>query len=132
MAIILTGITGTRYEYHLASVNGHWNDVPGNYAFIGASGRVLYVGQTGSFAQRRPGPGHEKWVLACNFEPASIFAHVTGGGEVVRLAEELDLIRAYNPPCNVQNNPHAPIHRQEGALSGLAPPTPRKTLLGGL
>ncbi len=101
-SITLTGISGTKYEYEVYDVNAQWFSVPGNYAFVDVNGLPKYIGETGNFATRRPGPSHEKWAKARRYGATHVVAHRHDGGEAARKAEETDLIRAYNPPANSQ------------------------------
>ena len=103
--LVLTGISGLKYEFWLAPVNPQWLSQPGLYVFVGPLGKVLYVGETGNFSTRRPGPGHEKWALASTYGKILVFSLVTRVDEAARNYAERDLILAYDPPCNVQNTP---------------------------
>ena len=128
----LTGISGTTYEFWLAPVNPKWLVAPGLYVFVGPIGKVLYIGETGNFATRQPGPAHEKWAFASLHGSIAIFSVITSGTEATRKAAERDLIAAYDPPCNIQNPFRRALSlRREDQLwgrSGLAPLTPRKKL----
>ncbi len=126
-SIFLTGISSKQYQYDLCDVNGDWNHIAGNYVFVNSSGSPKYIGETQDFATRRPGPSHERWKDAQHYGAVLVYAHANHGGEFARKAEEADLIRAYNPPCNTQHKPAG------GALGlfGLVPADGRKTLLGG-
>ncbi|MEK7215816.1 MAG: GIY-YIG nuclease family protein [Chloroflexota bacterium] len=100
-SITLTGRSGKRYTYQLFSLATTFKAAPGNY-FFGkvAAGlvTVLYVGQTSDLDTRFD--NHHKRGCAQRHGMTNIGAHLTPGGESVRLAEEADLIAAYNPPCN--------------------------------
>ena len=109
-----------------------WNPTAGLYAFADANGNPKYIGETGSFVSRDPGPTHEKWAEATLHGANIILAMVFPGGEVARRAAEADLIRAYNPPANVQMRTGAGFLTGEpSGLFGRAFPAPRKTTLGG-
>lgn len=107
--IFLTGISGRSYEYAVYPVNADWLNVPGNYAMIDRNMTPKYIGETVDFSSRRPGPSHDKWSEAERHGAILIAAHANHGGETARKAEEADLIRAYNPPANIQ-------HRLSAAL----------------
>lgn len=104
-----TGITGATYQYEICDVNLTWNAVPGNYCFAKMQGMLtvapLYFGQTENLAKRMA--NHNKLTLAAAYGATMVLAHVNYDGESAREAEERDLIRAYNPLCNVQHNPLA-------------------------
>ena len=78
-------------------------DTAAVYVFMSASGRVLYVGQTGSLASRRPGSGHDNWAPAGGEAPAHLLVHMNGQDDAARRQEERDLIERYQPPGNVQH-----------------------------
>lgn len=132
--LVLTGISGLKYEFWLAPVNPQWLSEPGLYVFVGPLGKILYVGETGNFSTRRPGPVHEKWDQAEAYGEVSVFSSVTQGGEAVRQSAERDLIQAYDPPCNEQHTIRGLgglgatllSGRPRNALSGLGPIASRK------
>lgn len=126
--VSLTGASGRPYQYQVCDVNVLWRSVPGNYAFLSGDHLPQYIGETGNFATRRPGPSHEKWAEAQRYGAVMVVAHETSGGEAARKIEEADLIRAYNPPANVQ---HKPTNALAEGLFGLGSGVGRKTLLGG-
>ena len=98
------GKSGTKYTYKIYSINGNWNDVPGNYIFAKrtATGwQAQYIGETGSFKNRlSPITKHEKYECAKKLGITHIHAHVNKGGVEARRKEEKDLINRLNPPCN--------------------------------
>ena len=97
---VWTGADGTTYAYKKFEPTAPWNDASGNYIFakLEASGWVaLYIGETESFAQRLT-PQHEKWKPAINLGMTSIFAHTGNPDNGVRMREEQNLIRHYQPP----------------------------------
>jgi hypothetical protein len=124
-SVTLIGISGAKYVYETYDINTVWNPLPGNYAFADAALRIKYVGQTDNFAKRFS--NHEKWPEAVKYGATQILARVNQQGEIARKAEETDLIRAYNPPCNVQQSSTAGL----GTLSGLFGSGHRGGLLGG-
>ena len=97
------GASGGTYQYIVYGLNTSWNQLPGNYIFAKrlASGgwQAIYVGETSDFSTRITA-SHEKWGLALLHGVTHIHALVNHGGSFVRREEELDLIRALNPPYN--------------------------------
>jgi hypothetical protein len=104
------GITGQTYPYEICDVNRPWKHVPANYCIAKIQGLIyfvpLYFGETEDIAQRMA--GHNKLSLAAAYGATHILAHTNYLGEAARKAEERDLIRAYNPPCNVQHRSIGP------------------------
>jgi len=98
------GISGRTYQFTIYDPDTSWNDVPGNYIFAHetSAGRwkADYIGETESFKERFS--NHEKWPCATRHGATHVHAHVNQNGETARRAEETDLIRNYNPPCNEQ------------------------------
>ncbi|MSO92211.1 MAG: hypothetical protein EXQ86_02275 [Rhodospirillales bacterium] len=136
-SVTFTGLSGRIYEYFPQAFDAEWFAVAGNYAFAYRPNGVwapLYFGETSSFATRIP--GHEKRASATLLGATHVLAHLTPGGAAVRQAEEEDLIRAYNPVCNVEHRTAGPglfgLGRRVGAtlLTGHAQPKRRATLLG--
>lgn len=99
---ILTGISGKSYLFTLCDANGVWLEKAGLYAFCDSFGHPKYIGETGNFASRQPGPKHEKWLAAMASGATIIYAHVMTGSKLARAMAEADLIQLYNPACNVQ------------------------------
>jgi len=100
---IWTGASGSKYTYTVFGPSSQWNDLPGNYIFasiVGGRWMAHYVGQASSFKNRFS--NHEKWEDAVKSGATHVHAHVNNSGESARLAEEYDLIRSNQPPCNVQ------------------------------
>ena len=98
---IWTGASGTQYEYTVFALDTKWDDVAGNYIFAkeSASGwQPLYFGETESFRARLV-PSHEKLPCALRNGITHIHAHINTN-DAARLAEESDLIAAYDAPCN--------------------------------
>lgn len=78
-----------------------WNPVPGVYIFAAPAGagtwRAIYVGETGSFADRLP--GHEKQAAAIQLGATSVHARVENSADA-RASLESFIIRDYSPPLN--------------------------------
>jgi len=108
MAIVdWPGQSGRTYRYHtLARVTADGIlSVAGNYAFVKqlANGNYLplYFGQAEDLQSRLP--CHERWAEAVRLGATEVQAHSTQGGELVRCAEERDLIQRWDPPLNTQH-----------------------------
>jgi excinuclease UvrABC nuclease subunit len=102
--VTMTGASGSQYSYGICTFFGNWAKEPGNYAFTHpnsqGSWRVIYIGEAKNLHERMA--NHEKWTKAVQLGATHVLAHVNPSGAVARLAEEADLIAAYNPPLNVQ------------------------------
>lgn len=97
------GVSGKGYQYTVYNINTSWNDVPGNYIYAGQTStgwKAAYIGQTKSFKDRLP--DHNEEACAKRNGATHIHAHVNNGGEAARKAEEADLIKKHQPPCNQQ------------------------------
>ncbi len=100
---IWIGKSGRKYRYGIYSMETQFVKKPGNYIFAKRAGAVwlpCYIGQTESLGDRLA--DHEKETCAKRHGATHIHAHTTDGGELVRKAEEKDLIARWNPPCNEQ------------------------------
>jgi len=100
--IMWPGLSGKEYKYWIYPIGSSFKKEPGNYLF-GKETRPgywssCYIGQTENLDERLG--DHEKEACAKRNGATHIHAHLTGGGEVVRRAEEKDLIAKWNPPCN--------------------------------
>ena len=102
--IMWPGQSGKEYTYWIYPIGFSFKEEPGNYVFAKKidSGRwsPCYIGETENL-DRRLGD-HEKEACAKRNGATHIHAHLTGGGEAVRRAEERDLIVKWDPPCNNQ------------------------------
>lgn len=103
--VTMTGLSGSRFTYSVYTFNADWSRVAGNYAFSYRNAQglwvILYVGQADDFASRMP--NHERWAEATRHGATHVLARSNAGGEAARLAEERDLIHAYDPPMNVHH-----------------------------
>ena len=101
--IRIAGSAGIYYEYEVCDMYGGWRDVGGNYAFAYLQGglwRLLYVGQCASFQQRMA--SHERWPEAVVMGATHVLAQ-ENRLEPMRLLQEYDIIRLYQPPMNIQH-----------------------------
>jgi predicted GIY-YIG superfamily endonuclease len=98
------GLSGKEYQYHVYAIGALFYERPGNYIFaketVFGSWSARYIGQTENLYKRLG--DHEKEACAERYEATHIHAHLTAGEEDIRKAEERDLIRKWNPPCNKQ------------------------------
>ncbi len=129
--ITYTGASGQTYVFSIYDVNVTWNPVPAIYAMIDRQWTPKYIGQTDNLTNRRPGLGHDKWPLAASHGAFAVAVHVVQGGEAIRKAEEADLIRAYNPPANIQHRTGVGLLGRPSTGFGLGAQVGRKTILGG-
>ena len=95
------GKSGKAYAYKVYKIGTEFNDIGGNYIFakLTQANKLTpqYVGETQSLKDRLP--NHEK--LPCAKRNGATHIHVhANGSSAARLAEEKDLIAAFNPPCN--------------------------------
>jgi hypothetical protein len=101
----LVGLLG-RYSYQVCDPNLPWAASGGCYVFARKEGNhlhILRVGKCDSFKSRPMPPGHECWSDAIRSHRASHVLARQVLTEADRVAEEQDLIAAYNPPMNVQH-----------------------------
>jgi hypothetical protein len=101
------GQSGKSYRYHfLDNITAYGIlAVSGNYAFVKqlANGNFipLYFGQAENLQERIP--NHDRWEDAKRAGVTHVMAHSTQGGEAVRCAEEVDLMRQWQPLLNTQH-----------------------------
>jgi len=98
----LRGLSGTAYDYEVATIDTSWNGVAGNYAFAKRDNlgdwRVLFVGETGSL---RDCLAHSAlWDQAKAFGGTHVLAHLNVDGVQARHFEEHDLVVGLSPPMN--------------------------------
>lgn len=125
--LTLTGLSDKPYDFDRANPQGTWKAVPGNYAMVDSRGRPVYIGQTGDFSERKPGPAHERWDEARRLGAVAVYAHANWAGEQARKAEEADLIAAYDPPLNKRNR--LATNRPEPGRGGLLRSVPLRRSL---
>jgi len=102
------------YEFRRCLPGLRWNAVAGLYAFAAWPARVLYIGETTSFALRLP--GHEIWPEARRLGARHIYAMPFSGTASERRALERALIGAYAPACNTQHRAAGLAEREEPGL----------------
>lgn len=96
----------SRYTYQVCDPALPWATSGGCYVFARKEGnlfRILSVGKCDSFKSRPMPPGHECWSDAIRKHGATHVLARQVLTEAERVAEEQDLIAAYNPPMNVHH-----------------------------
>ena len=103
-----TGQSGKEYGYAIYKLDETYKAVPANYVFVkeitAAQGSTpalfnpIYVGQTSDISQRFE--NHRKMPCIKRDGATHICVHISSEDEAVRLAEESDIIKQWNPPCN--------------------------------
>ena len=97
------GASGKVYRYWFASEmeNPSMKQEGGNYMFVTQrtdGWYPVYIGQTGNLDDRLT--HHPELACVYQNDGSHLMAHTTPGGESDRLAEEVDLLGHWNPPCN--------------------------------
>lgn len=97
-----TGISGEKYNYQIYPLGTEFSNVPGNYVFAreNESRRFtpIYIGQTSNLGERFD--THHKIPCIRRYGATHICVHKSSSNESVRMAEEQDLIKKWNLPCN--------------------------------
>jgi predicted GIY-YIG superfamily endonuclease len=100
--LVLTGRSGSRYQFRVYSMHTTFKALPGVYVVSCRSpdGKhaIKYVGQTQDLSERFD--AHHKWPAFLLNRCTSISVMLVGQGEAARLAIERDLIASYDPSCN--------------------------------
>lgn len=102
------------YEFRRCFAGLKWNAVGGIYAFVAWPGRVLYIGETASFAARLP--GHEVWPEARRLGAREIYAMPFAGTHTERRVLERALIGAFTPECNTHHRGAGLEEREDAGL----------------
>jgi hypothetical protein len=102
------------YEFRRCFPGLPWNAVPGIYAFVARPARVLYIGETTSFASRLP--GHEVWLEARRRGARDVYAMPFAGTHSERRTLERALIGAYMPDCNTHHRAAGLAERDDAGL----------------
>jgi predicted GIY-YIG superfamily endonuclease len=96
------GASGRSYTYWVHPMNTAFKAEPGNYCMAKETqpGRFvpLYFGETSDLSERFD--NHHKMSCFTRNGATHIHAHTNSAGQDARLAEEVDLIRKWNPSCN--------------------------------
>lgn len=104
--VTFKGASGTTYQYYVYPLGTKFSARASNYCFArrDATGNVspLYFGETDNLYRRLNEQEHERTACASRHGCNTICAHANDAGQQARLAEETDLRRAYDPPCNRQ------------------------------
>jgi predicted GIY-YIG superfamily endonuclease len=98
------GRSGKEYRYWVYPFGRPLQAKPGNYIFAKLNSKnqwePIYIGETDDLDSRVA--DHEKRERARTHGMTHIHAHLTSGDRSSRLAEETDLRKNFNPPCNDQ------------------------------
>jgi|CXWL01.1.fsa_nt_gi hypothetical protein len=101
--VIFYGKSGYQYRYWIFPVTTTFKTAAGNYVFANDNGMLvtpLYFGQTDDLNRRLNSDWHDGRACAVRNGANVICAHTSGDKEA-RCEEELDLVAAYNPRCNL-------------------------------
>jgi predicted GIY-YIG superfamily endonuclease len=96
------GASGERYGYWIHIIGATFEDSPGNYIYAKETRpgywSPVYIGQTSSLADRLA--DHENETCAKRNGATHIHTHTSSEVDRVRISEETDLIKVWNPICN--------------------------------
>ena len=97
------GQSGRIYTYQIVPLHNSFPQAAGNYIFARLDAEQnswvpVYIGETANLANRIA--NHEKWGCASQHGATHIHAHINQDGEVIRQAEERDLLLKFRPVCN--------------------------------
>lgn len=114
------GQSGRLYVYQVVPLHNSFPQVAGNYIFARLdteqnSWIPVYIGQTANLGTRIA--NHEQWGCARHYGATHIHAHVNQGGEVIRQAEEHDLLLKFRPLCNASVGATIPGHHSAATQS---------------
>lgn len=100
-----TTIDGREFQFRAYGIDAQWLDQPALYIFarsLPLSWVALYIGEASNLRERLA--THEKWSTALTMGMTAIHVCFHVGGVSRRKADESALIRAYDPPLNVQHS----------------------------
>jgi hypothetical protein len=96
------GASGKKYNYWIHKIDATFEDSPGNYIYAKETRpgywRPVYIGQTSSLADCLA--DLEKETCAKRHGATHIHAHTNSEVDTVRISEETNLIKEWNPICN--------------------------------
>lgn len=96
------GASGSEYKYWIHPIGTSFDDGPGNYIFAKETspGRwtPVYIGETESLKDRLS--NHEKMPCVRLNGGTHVHAHTSSADVKIRRAEESDLIKLWDSPCN--------------------------------
>lgn len=95
------GLSGKQYTYYVYKIGTPLKEAPGNYIFakvVNGRWSSIYIGETSDLSERFD--NHHKMPCIKRNGATHIHAHVNNSGVSARRAEESDLIKQHNPPCN--------------------------------
>ena len=101
-AVEWPGKSGKTYAYLVYEFGTTFKQSPGNYIFAKETEpntlTPFYIGQTGDLSERFD--NHHKMPCIRLYGATHICTHKSSDDESVRMAEESDLIKKWNPVCN--------------------------------
>ena len=96
-----SGQSRKQYTYYVYRIGTTLKKAPGNYIFAKQTPTgwsPIYIGETSDLSERFD--NHHKMPCITKAGATHIHAHVNNSGVTARRAEESDLIKQWNPPCN--------------------------------
>jgi predicted GIY-YIG superfamily endonuclease len=97
------GASGKTYSYHVYPFETKLKAEAGNYIYaklVNGKWAPLYIGETDDLDNRMS--THEKRDCVRRNGVTHVHAHLTPGDRSIRLAEETDIRKNFNTPCNDQ------------------------------
>jgi hypothetical protein len=97
-----TGASGKKYRHWIYPLTTSFKAMPGSYIFAKEISprrwSPVYIGETINLSERFD--NHHRMACVKENGATHIHVHVNKGGQKARQAEEADLIKRWNPPCN--------------------------------
>lgn len=103
--VVFKGASGRQYKYYVHPKGALFVGTPGNYCFgkeLNGTITPLYFGESENLKARNCDNEHERGSCAAARGWNVTCAHTSPNSKFDRCAEETDLRRAYDPPCNRQ------------------------------
>lgn len=100
--LIFQGQSGIKYNYEVHSINADLPSKAGNYIYLNANDKPLYIGITNDLSRRLEEDDHDGANCAKKNGATQIAINLNTR-EDDRLKQEKDLIKLYNPTCNTQH-----------------------------
>jgi predicted GIY-YIG superfamily endonuclease len=96
------GVSGKAYKYFIFPIGTAFKTVPGNYIFcketVPGTWYPIYIGETDDLSTRFD--NHEKLPCIRKYKGTHIQTHESSPSKSVRMEEEQDIIKKYDPDCN--------------------------------
>ena len=100
--IMWSGASGKEYKYWIHPIGTSFKDTPGDYIFAKETApdrwAPVYIGETDSLKKRLS--NHEKMPCVKRYGGRHVHVHTSSADEKTRTAEESDLLKKWDPPCN--------------------------------